>query len=280
SRFQILRQQFHRFLAVGSVVQHAHAVNAIKGFGGKRKREYVSLQGHEIAVRQVFRRDLGGRAEVDANYASAPASRHFGESPHATSHVQHELTLQVLRPQAGFVHKIDLVRIPGGLVQLGSLELLPLVSEAVGIVALLDKTKNTTNLGKLTRARSAGEAAICLSQWPLTDRAAQQGQQGGLGQFESSRQSLFLDSSLTNACFHFARLPQNRNPHDQEDTHESPVFRAIALWYDVPVVSGGDDIMASNVSIDLRDFLQSCRSAVFDSAAKPPGCRRPLQGTA
>jgi hypothetical protein len=65
------------------------------------------------------------------------------------------------------------------MVQLSPLKSLPLISEAIGIVALVDKSKDTPNLGEASAAGRTTKAVIRVGQRAAADRAAQQREQIG-----------------------------------------------------------------------------------------------------
>jgi len=82
--------------------------------------------------------------------------------------------LEVLRLHTGFPDKIRFGQIPFGVVQLGPLKSLPLVSEAIGVVSFIDKAEYPSNLREDLATRGALQAGIGASQRGMANGATQQ----------------------------------------------------------------------------------------------------------
>ena len=105
---------------------------------------------------------------------SAPSGGDFGKPAHAAAHVQHQLSLQILGLESALLYEIRLREIAAGVIQLGLAKLLPLISEAVGIVGLVDETKHAPDLRELPPAGGAGIAVLLSGERTAADGTAEE----------------------------------------------------------------------------------------------------------
>ena len=90
--------------------------------------------------------------------------RDSSKPAHAAAYIEHELSFEILGLKSNLVDKIGLREIAASVIQLGFVESLPLVAEAVRIIALVNKTNHSAQLGKAAAARRARIAALLFRQ--------------------------------------------------------------------------------------------------------------------
>jgi hypothetical protein len=84
-----------------------------------------------------------------------PTGRHFRESPHATTDIEHQFASKVFWPKPGTPSKISFRSLAAGVIELGSRVKLPLKTEAPGIVLRIDETKHSVQQRVLSPAVKA-----------------------------------------------------------------------------------------------------------------------------
>ncbi len=140
-------------------MKHTHAVDHVEAFREKRQRKHIRLKGDEFPILQILRGHFGGGAQVDAYNAGPPTGRNFGKPSHATAHIEHELTLQLLRTKPGLPAKVRVFNPSVVMIELRLLIAMPLKPETGRILLRVHKTRNAVRLGIGALAGRADETA-------------------------------------------------------------------------------------------------------------------------
>src|SRR5580704_2238699 len=77
--------------AVGRVMKHADAVNAVETSWDKRKIENIGLECHEVPICEIRGGHFRGGTEIDSDHCGAPPSSDIREPAHAASDIQDDL---------------------------------------------------------------------------------------------------------------------------------------------------------------------------------------------
>jgi len=142
-------QGCHRIAERRSVLQHAQAKHLIKAVVGKWQlidRGLCQLQALPIGgvVAAVGIYSTGVIHAVQQ--AGGGAKNHLTETASATTHLQQRAMAKLLGIPAGFGIKALLARIHAGVhIQLGAIKMIPLESEAFGVVVGAAKARNASN---------------------------------------------------------------------------------------------------------------------------------------
>src|SRR5258708_709116 len=173
SGFQIPRQALEGLFTIRRMMQHADAVDEVEALGSERESENVSLECHKLAIRQIACSYFRSGTKVDPHDTGSPAAGDLRESAHAATDIEDKLPLQVFRRKAGFPSEVRLGKMPACVIELGPVKVLPLVTEAIGVVLRLHETQEAAYHGKVLSARRTRIGLVTLLQRALATGTAQ-----------------------------------------------------------------------------------------------------------